>query len=495
VSTSYESLRSQWQPVIGMETHVELGTRTKMFCGCEVDHHLAAEPNTRVCHVCLGMPGAMPSVNAEAVRMTVAIGLALHCEIAPWCRFARKNYFYPDMPKNYQISQYDEPLCFDGWLDVVDPESGETVRVGIERVHMEEDTGKSQHQGSGDGRIHGSSHSLVDFNRAGVPLVEIVTRPDIRSAAVAKAYVGELREVLRGLGVTEARMDRGQLRCDTNTSIRPVGTDALGTRTETKNVNSLRSVERAVESEVVRQAALLSAGQKVKQETRHFHETDGSTSPGRSKEEATDYRYFPEPDLVPIALGLDYVAKVRATLPEEPAARRAKLKDELGLDDLALRQMTDAGALELVLDTIGAGASPDTARKLWMNELAGRANELGVELAEVGVSARQVARVAALLDDGTLTARLAREVLAGVAAGEGEPDAVIQGRGLSQVSDSGELERLVDEAIAANPEAARSVRDGRVGAAGQIVGGVMKASGGKANAAAVRELVLARLGS
>src|SRR2546421_7965382 len=310
----YAEATERYEPVIGLETHVELGTRTKMFCGCTTA--FGAAPNTQVCPVCLGLPGSLPVINFKAIEYTIRIGLALNCEIASWCRFARKNYFYPDMPKNFQISQYDEPLCTDGYLDVeVD---GKTVRVGIERVHLEEDTGKSLHVGGATGRIHGAEYSLIDYNRAGIPLVEIVTRPipgaGAKAPEVARAYVTELREILLALGVSEVRMEQGNLRSDVNTSLAPVGSLEWGTRTETKNVNSLRSVERAVRYEMRRQAAVLDAGGRVVQETRHFHEDTGSTSPGRSKEEATDYRYFPEPDLVPIAPDPEWVEKLTAEL-------------------------------------------------------------------------------------------------------------------------------------------------------------------------------------
>src|ERR1700731_3326507 len=324
----------RYEPLIGLETHVELGTRTKMFCGCITT--FGAEPNTHVCPVCLGLPGSLPVVNRMAIEDTIRIGLALNCSIASWCRFARKNYFYPDMPKNFQISQYDEPLCTDGSLDVAI--GGKTGRVGIERVHLEEDTGKSLHVGGATGRIHGAENSLVDYNRAGIPLVEIVTRPvpgtGFLAPEVARAYVTELRDVLRTLGVSDVRMEEGSMRCDVNTSITLVGSDVWGTRTETKNVNSLRSVERAVRSEVARQAEVLDSGNRVTQETRHFHEDTGVTTSGRSKEEAQDYRYFPEPDLVPVAPPPAWVESLRAALPELPAARRARLQAEWGLSDL-----------------------------------------------------------------------------------------------------------------------------------------------------------------
>ena len=331
----YDEAVSEYEPLIGLETHVELGTVTKLFCGCPAA--FGGEPNTHTCPVCLGLPGSLPVPSRTAIEYTIRIGLALNCSIAEWCRFARKNYFYPDMPKNFQISQYDEPLCTDGWLDVTLDEgegAGRTFRVGIERVHLEEDTGKSQHVGGATGRIHGADYSLVDYNRAGIPLVEIVTKPvegtGTLAPVVAHAYVAELRDLLRTLGVSDVRMEEGSLRCDVNTSLSPRGSGRWGTRTETKNVNSLRSVERSVHYEIERQAAVLDAGERVIQETRHFHEDSGITTSGRSKEEAQDYRYFPEPDLVPLAPARDWVEQIRATLPELPSARRARLQARVG---------------------------------------------------------------------------------------------------------------------------------------------------------------------
>jgi aspartyl-tRNA(Asn)/glutamyl-tRNA(Gln) amidotransferase subunit B len=483
----------RYEPVIGLEVHVELGTRTKMFCGCPTT--FGAEPNTQVCPVCLGLPGSLPVPNQAAIEATIRIGLALNCQIASWCRFARKNYFYPDMPKNFQISQYDEPLCTDGWLDVeVD---GETVRVGIERVHLEEDTGKTLHVGGTTGRIHGATESLVDYNRAGIPLVEIVTKPVAgtgdRAPAVARAYVTELRDVIRALGVSDVRMEEGSLRCDVNTSLNRPG-EPWGTRTETKNVNSLRSVERAVRAEMRRQAAVLDAGGRVIQETRHFHEDTGETTAGRSKETATDYRYFPEPDLVPLAPAPDWVAELRASLPELPRLRRRRLQKEWGLSDLDMQAVVNAGAVDLIEQTVAAGATPDGARKWWLGELARRANEQGVELAAVGATPADVAQLQALVDEGKLNDKLARTVLEGVVAGEGSPAEVMAARGLAIVSDTGALGAAVDEAIAANPDAADKVRGGKVAAAGVLVGAVMKATRGQADAKTVRELILSRLG-
>jgi aspartyl-tRNA(Asn)/glutamyl-tRNA(Gln) amidotransferase subunit B len=501
----------RYDPVIGLETHVELGTRTKMFCGCPGT--FGAEPNSQVCPVCLGLPGSLPVVNRMAIEYTIRIGLALNCTIAEWCRFARKNYFYPDMPKNFQISQYDEPLCTDGYLDVpldgighggsevsgprADGGSKRTVRVGIERVHLEEDTGKSLHVGGATGRIHGAEYSLVDYNRAGIPLVEIVTKPipgtGADAPAAARLYVTELRDLLRSLGVSDVRMEEGSLRCDVNTSLAPRGAATWGTRTETKNVNSLRSVERAVLFEVERQAAVLDAGGRVALQTRHFHEDSGITTPGRSKEEAQDYRYFPEPDLVPVAPPREWVEQIGAALPEAPWARRARLQAEWDLSEADMSALSNAGALDLVAGTVAAGASPGDARKWWLGELARRANEAGVELTALPITPAQVARIAELVSAGTLNDKLARQVIDAVLAGDGEPDEVVKARGLAVVSDDGALTQAVDEAIAANPDVAAKVRDGKVAAAGVLVGAVMKATRGQADAARVRELILERL--
>jgi aspartyl-tRNA(Asn)/glutamyl-tRNA(Gln) amidotransferase subunit B len=482
----------RYEPVIGLETHVELGTRTKMFCGCVTT--FGAEPNSQTCPVCLGLPGSLPVVNRTAIEYTIRIGLALNCTIAEWCRFARKNYFYPDMPKNFQISQYDEPLCTDGYLDV--EVNGKTVRVGIERVHLEEDTGKSLHVGGATGRIHGAEYSLVDYNRAGIPLVEIVTRPVTGTGedapVAARLYVTELRDLLRSLGVSDVRMEEGSLRCDVNTSLAPPGAP-WGTRTETKNVNSLRSVERAVQFEIERQAAVLDAGGRVIQETRHLHEDTGTTTSGRSKEEAQDYRYFPEPDLVPVAPSRDWVEQIRASLPEAPAKVRARLRTEWNVSALEMDAIVNAGALDLVLQTVAAGASAADARKWWLGELSRRAHDTGTELTALPITPAQVARIAELVAAGTLNDKLARQVIDAVLAGEGDPDAIVEARGLAVVSDEGALTAAVDGAIAANPDVAAKIRDGKVAAAGVLVGAVMKATRGQADAARVRELILERL--
>ncbi|MFS2294065.1 MAG: Asp-tRNA(Asn)/Glu-tRNA(Gln) amidotransferase subunit GatB [Actinomadura sp.] len=490
----YDEALARFEPVLGVETHIELGTASKMFCGCATE--FGAEPNTQVCPVCLGLPGALPVANRAAIEGIIKIGLALNCEIVEWCRFARKNYFYPDIPKNYQISQYDEPLCVDGHLDV--EVEGETYRIEIERVHMEEDTGKTLHVGGATGRIHGAEYSLVDYNRAGIPLVEIVTRPIVatgdKAPLVARAYATELRELVRALGVSDVRMEHGSMRCDVNVSLMPRGATEWGTRTETKNVNSLRSVERAVRSEIERQAGVLAAGGRVVQETRHFHEDTGRTTSGRSKEEAQDYRYFPEPDLVPMAPSREWVEELRASLPELPAARRRRIQREWNLSDLELRDVVNAGAVDVIEATIAHGADAASARKWWMNELSRRATEQGVELDELPITPEQVARVQELIDAGELNDKLARKVFEGVLAGEGTPDEVVAARGLKVVSDEGELSSVVDKVIADNADVADKVRGGKVAAAGALVGAVMKATRGQADAGRAREMILEKLG-
>ena len=493
----FDDAVTEFEPVIGMEVHVELGTESKIFCSCPTA--FGAPPNTQVCPVCLGLPGSMPVMNAMAIESTIRIGLALNCSIAEWCRMARKNYFYPDMPKDYQVSQYDEPLCVDGFLDVtVTTDDGPmVVRVGIERVHLEEDTGKLTHAGGATGRIHGADYSLVDYNRAGIPLVEIVTKPVTGTGSlapeVARAYVTELRDIMRGLGVSDVKMEEGSLRCDANVSLNRPG-DEWGTRSETKNVNSLRSVERAVRSEIERQAGVLSAGERVVQETRHFHEDTGVTTPGRSKEQAEDYRYFPEPDLVPIAPDPEWVDELRASLPEQPSLRRARLAEQWGIGDFEMATLVNAGVLALVEQTVAQGVAPDAARKWWAGEFTRIANESGVDVSSLAVTPADIGRVEELIASGALNDKLARQVFEGVIAGEGTPDEVVSARGLAVVSDDGALLTAIDEALAAQPDVAEKIRGGKVQAAGAIVGAVMKATRGQADAAKVRELLLERLG-
>ncbi|MEV7609120.1 Asp-tRNA(Asn)/Glu-tRNA(Gln) amidotransferase subunit GatB [Microbacterium sp. NPDC089320] len=486
-----------FEPVLGFEVHVELNTHTKMFSDApnpanELYH--AAEPNTLIAPVDLGLPGSLPVVNETAIRSSISLGLALGCSIAPSSRFARKNYFYPDLGKNYQISQYDEPIAFEGSVEV-ELEDGTLVQIPIERAHMEEDAGKLTHMGGATGRIQGAEYSLVDYNRAGVPLVEIVTKTifgtEHRAPEVAKAYVATIRDIVRSLGISEARLERGNLRCDANVSLRPRGQEKLGTRTETKNVNSMRSVERAVRYEIQRQAQILADGGTITQETRHWHEDTGTTSPGRPKSDADDYRYFPEPDLLPVEPAAELIEALRAELPEQPVARRRRLMAEWGFTDLEFQDVRNGGLLEVVEATIAAGATPATARKWWTGEITRLANSQEKDATEL-VSPENVAELQKLVDAGTLTDKLARQVLEGVIAGEGTPQEVVDGRGLAVVSDDGALIAAIDEALAAQPDVLAKIKDGKVQAAGAVIGAVMKAMKGQADAARVRELVLER---
>jgi aspartyl-tRNA(Asn)/glutamyl-tRNA(Gln) amidotransferase subunit B len=494
----FDEAISRYDPVMGLEIHIELNTATKMFCGCPTE--FGAEPNTQVCAVCLALPGALPVVNGKAVESAIRMGLALNCEIAEWCRFARKNYFYPDMPKNFQTSQYDEPIAFDGYVDVTLPEDGadgETFRIEIERAHMEEDTGKALHVGGSTGRIHGADFSLVDYNRAGIPLIEIVTRtievPPEKAPAVARAYVSYVRDLIGGLGVSDVRMDQGSLRADVNLSLKPKGSDVLGTRSETKNVNSFRSVERAVRFEISRHAGILDAGGTVVQETRHFQEDSGTTLSGREKSDADDYRYFPEPDLAPVSPSRDWVEELRATLPEPPAVRRARLQADWGFSDLDMRDTIGAGALDLIVATVEAGTTPQAAKKWWLGEMARRANETGRDLDALGITPTQVAEIQGLIDAKRINDKLARSVFDGVIAGEGTPEQVVVSRKLEVVSDDGALGAAVDRAIEGDPDAAAKIRSGNLGVAGALIGAVMKEMRGQADAGRVRELILEKL--
>ena len=483
----------RYDPVLGLEVHVELGTVTKMFDAAP--NVFGAQPNTMVTPTSVGLPGALPVVNARGVEYAIRIGLALGCEIAESCRFARKNYFYPDLSKDFQTSQSDEPIAFDGALEI-ELEDGSFFTIPIERAHMEEDAGKNTHIGGADGRIEGASHSLVDYNRAGVPLVEIVTRPiegaGAKAPQVAAAYVRTLRDIFRALGVSEARMERGNVRADVNVSLRESPDAPLGTRTETKNVNTFRGIEQVVRYEIQRQAAILAAGGEVLQETRHG-QADGTTRAGRVKSDADDYRYFPEPDLVPVAPSREWVEQIREGLPEMPAAKRRRLKVEWSLSDTEMRDVVNAGALELIEATAAAGTTGQAARKWWMGELSRTAKEQEIGLEDLPVAPEQIADLQALVDSGRLTDKLARQVLEGVLAGEGDPEAVAAARGLEVVSDDSALLTAVDEALAANPDVADKIRGGKVQAAGAIVGAVMKATRGQADAKRVRELVMERV--
>ncbi|MDO5753018.1 Asp-tRNA(Asn)/Glu-tRNA(Gln) amidotransferase subunit GatB [Arthrobacter sp.] len=492
---SFEEAMEKYDPVLGFEVHVELNTKTKMFSSAP--NVFGDTPNSNVNEVCLGLPGVLPVVNKKAVESSILIGLALNCKIAEHCTFARKQYFYPDTPKNFQTSQYEDPICYDGWLDI-ELEDGTVFHVEIERAHMEEDAGKLTHMGGATGRIQGADFSLVDYNRSGVPLVEIVTKPiegaGSRAPELAKAYVAAVREIVKNLGVSDAKMERGNVRCDANVSLRPYGQEKFGTRTETKNVNSLRAVENAVKFEIQRHAAVLDSGVKIIQETRHWHEDTKSTTSGRPKSDADDYRYFPEPDLVPIVTTAEWVEELRATLPEPPAERRKRLQADWGYSDLEFRDVVNAGLMGEIEETIAAGASAAAARKWWMGEIARRAKLADVDPAALGVTPAVVVEIEKLIAAGSINDKLARKVLDGVLEGEGTPAEVVQKRGLAVVSDDGALQTAIDEALAAQPDVADKIRGGKVQAVGAIVGGVMKVTRGQADAGRVRELILKTLG-
>jgi aspartyl-tRNA(Asn)/glutamyl-tRNA(Gln) amidotransferase subunit B len=490
---SYEDAIERFEVVIGLEVHVELNTVSKMFCGCA--NNFGSEPNTNVCPTCLGLPGSLPAVNRKAVESSIAIGLALDCQIASNGRFARKNYFYPDLAKNFQTSQFDEPIAFEGEISI-ELETGEVFMVPIERAHMEEDAGKLTHVGGATGRIQGAEYSLVDYNRAGVPLVEIVTKPIYgaldKAPELAATYVRAIRDIVKSMNVSDAKMERGNVRCDANVSLREKGAEKLGTRTETKNVNSLKSIENTVRYEIQRQAFILAAGGKIVQETRHWHEDRGHTSAGRPKSDADDYRYFPELDSVPVQPSKEWIEEIRLTLTEKPSVRRKRLQNDWGFADLEFRDVLNSDLLDEIEATVAAGASPQSARKWWTGELARLANVQEVAVQDLPITPEQVASIQKLIDSGELTDRIARDVVAGVLAGEGEPAEVIESRGLKIVTDEGALIAAIDKALASQPDVMEKIRDGKLQAAGAVIGAVMQEMRGQADAARVRELILER---
>ena len=478
-----------WEPVIGIEVHVELKTESKMFCSCVVG--FGGEPNTNVCPTCLGLPGALPVINATAIEWITKIGLAFHCEIAPRSVFHRKNYFYADLPKNYQISQFDLPICSDGWLDVeVD---GEEFRVGIERAHMEEDTGKSLHEGLG-GRIQSATSTLLDFNRSGVPLVEVVSRPDIRSAAQARAYAQELRAVVAELDVSDARMEEGSIRFDANVSVRPLGTAELGTKVEIKNMNSFRSLERAVASEIKRQISAIEAGERIVQETRHWDEEAGMTQSMRSKEGSSDYRYFTEPDLVPVEISAELLNEVQAAMPELPADRRRRYA-RLGLDAHAVAVLSSAepSLRQLFKETVELGSDAPTAANWITGEVTAALRRTGSSVADTPLTAVHLVELVGMITDGKLSSSAGKQVLGAVLAGQGSPAEAAAALDLLQVSDQGLIAAAVDEVLAVNPDAIVRFRAGEEKVLGFLVGLVMRSTGGKADPKLVNQLLRSKL--
>ena len=475
---------SDWEAVIGLETHVELQTKSKMFCGCPVE--FGDEPNTSVCPVCLALPGALPVTNGEAINGIVRIGTALDCTITESSLFYRKNYFYPDLPKNYQISQYTFPICEDGSLTI--EIEGEPFVVGITRVHMEEDTGKSTHVGRG-GRIHDAEHTLLDFNRAGVPLVEIVTEPDIRTSEQARAYGAEIQRIVRTLGVSDARLEEGSMRFDANISIRPVGSDRLGTRSEVKNVNSLRSLQRLIEHEIERQIGVVESGGTVIQETRHWNESTGVTTSMRIKEESEDYRYFQEPDLLPLFIDDEWRARALESQPELPAERRTRYRS-LGADARTAAALADAADLALLFEAAVAGGGDARAISLWLTgEVVAYLRREDREIRDTALEADHLVELQTMVDAGTLSATAAKQVLVAVLDGEGSPEDIATAHDLVQISDEGTIEAEVDAVIAANGDAFEKLRGGDMKPIGFLVGQVMRATGGKADPRLVQELL------
>ena len=490
----YADAVKQFDPVIGLETHVELSTNTKLFCPAHVE--FGGDPNTQLTPVSLGLPGSLPVLNEAAVDYAIKLGLALHCEIAEWSQFSRKNYFYPDMPRNYQISQYDKPTNGNGYLDV-ELDDGTIFRVPIERAHIEDDAGKNTHVGGADGRIEGADHSLVDYNRAGVPLIEIVTKPiegvGDRGPEIAGAYMRTLRDIVRALNISHARMEQGNMRADVNVSLRRNPTDPFGTRSETKNVNSFRGIEKTIQYEIRRQAAILNDGGEVLQETRHWDEASQTTAGGRVKSDADDYRYFPDPDLVMLHITKEHIERLAAQMPEMPRERRNRLQGEWGFSDLEMRDVVNADALDLIEATVAAGASAAGAKKWWLGELSREANAKGVLLEELPVTPADVAEVEKLIADGKLNDKLAKQTVSGVLAGEGTPSEVVAKHGYQVVSDDGALVAAVQEAMDANPDVVEKLKAGNMKPMGAIIGAVMKATRGQADAKAVNKIVMERL--
>jgi aspartyl-tRNA(Asn)/glutamyl-tRNA(Gln) amidotransferase subunit B len=478
---------SPYEAVIGLEIHVQLATRTKMFCGCELS--FGDPPNTHTCPVCLAHPGALPVTNREAIRLAIIAGMALGCGVAERSTFHRKNYFYPDLPKAYQISQYDEPICTEGRFRYL-VEDGER-ELGITRVHLEEDAAKLVHAGAG-GRRAGAEGSVVDFNRGGTPLVEIVTEPELTNAADAVAFLKQLRQTLRELGISDVNMEEGSLRADANVSIRPRGATELGTKAELKNMNSFRFLERGIEAEIARQTAVVESGERVVQETLHFDPATGEIHPLRSKEEAHDYRYFPEPDLLPVVPDRAWVEELRAGLPELPVDRRRRWMDELGLTYEDAEVLSESIPLGRYFEAVAALADPKTAANWVRGELRAQLRAVDQEPWESKVTPERLAELIGLLERREISLPAAKEVLAEVIASGAAPADVVADKGLGQIQDESELIALVDRLLAENAAQAEQLRGGRDKVVGFFVGQAMKATGGRADPARVGELVRER---
>ena len=479
----------KYEAVIGLEVHTELQTKTKIFCSCRTS--FGADPNTNVCPVCLGLPGVLPVLNKKVLEYAVRAGLALNCEISRFSKFDRKNYYYPDLPKNFQTSQFDLPICEHGYLDV--EVEGEKRRIRITRAHMEEDAGKLVHHGTS---ITDSDYSLVDYNRTGTPLLEIVSEPDMRSAKEAVAYMEKMRAILQYVGISDCRMEEGSLRCDANVSVRPVGQKELGTKTEIKNINSFKGVERAIEYEAMRQAELLEDGGKVVQETRTWDEKEGVTKSMRTKEEANDYRYFPEPDLVPFTVSDEYIENIRKSLPELPDARKERYMKEFGLSsEDAVFMTNDKATADYFEAAVDAGAEPKACVNWLMGEFASQLSTDGIEIAKAPVSAENLAALLKLISKGTISGKIAKKVFATMWKEGGNPEEIVKAQGLVQISDTAELSKLVDEVVGKNPKAVEDFKAGKKKAVGALVGQIMKATKGKANPRVINELLNKKLQS
>ena len=479
----------KYEAVIGLEVHTELQTKTKIFCSCRTS--FGADPNTNVCPVCLGLPGVLPVLNKKVLEYAVRAGLALNCEISRFSKFDRKNYYYPDLPKNFQTSQFDLPICEHGYLDV--EVEGEKRRLRITRAHMEEDAGKLVHHGTS---ITDSDYSLVDYNRTGTPLLEIVSEPDMRSAKEAVAYMEKMRAILQYVGISDCRMEEGSLRCDANVSVRPVGQKELGTKTEIKNINSFKGVERAIEYEAMRQAELLEDGGKVVQETRTWDEKEGVTKSMRTKEEANDYRYFPEPDLVPFTVSDEYIENIRKSLPELPDARKERYMKEFGLSsEDAVFMTNDKDTADYFEAAVAAGADPKACVNWLMGEFASQLSTDGIEIAKAPVSAENLAALLKLISKGTISGKIAKKVFATMWKEGGNPEEIVKAQGLVQISDTAELSKLVDDVVGKNPKAVEDFKAGKKKAVGALVGQIMKATKGKANPRVINELLNKKLQS
>lgn len=479
----------KYEAVIGLEVHTELQTKTKIFCNCRTS--FGADPNTNVCPVCLGLPGVLPVLNKKVLEFAVRAGLALNCEISRFSKFDRKNYYYPDLPKNFQTSQFDLPICEHGYLDV--EVNGEKRRIRITRAHMEEDAGKLVHHGTS---ITDSDYSLVDYNRTGTPLLEIVSEPDMRSAKEAVAYMEKMRAILQYVGISDCRMEEGSLRCDANVSVRPVGQKELGTKTEIKNINSFKGVERAIEYEAMRQAQLLEEGGKVIQETRTWDEKEGVTKSMRTKEEANDYRYFPEPDLVPFTVSDEYIENIRKSLPELPDARKERYMKEFGLSsEDAVFMTNDKATADYFEKTVAEGADPKAAVNWLMGEFAGQLSKDGIEMDKAPVFASDLAGLLKLIAEGTISGKIAKKVFAIMWKDGGSAADIVKEQGLVQISDTNELQALVEKVVSENPKAIEDFKAGKKKAVGALVGQIMKATKGKANPRVINELLNKKLQS